>query len=398
MKHGVFDNPQAKGVGSPPPTPETNGFPKTPKSASSVDSVGRVYCTLPENAAPGEPVTECYIAPETLAKLKEIAGFPQPMQPPAEVLFKIDLSPGKGRGLFATRKIKQGELLSNHRALLLSSTSMPAVLTPDIIRSMMQGESPLTAKSRAAYMSLANTEPDAQSNILGIFDTNCTGTAALNEPEDFDNPRPASHGDCGYSTVCDVISRMNHDCSPNTAQYFIKESLSWRVHAVRDIEQDEELTSTYGLLMVPAMERQEGLDQYSFVCTCDSCMDTDASDARRAALLELDFNVPLLLKWAEDRSLPDDWLVNKCHGQIELLEREGLQCTDEYWEVFVTLMRVYLCFGDIKTAREWATRAYQCQWVHVYRKDGPDVDEVLNEASTKYEQMRIWGLRAKKED
>nr|GAT48737.1 predicted protein [Mycena chlorophos] len=110
---------------------ESNEIPKTPAATPKTksqptgpDIAGNIYCTIPEDAAPDEPVTECYMDPKRRAALHKIPGFPQPMQPPNEVLFRLGESPGKGMGLFATRKIKQGELISDHRPLLLSPMSL----------------------------------------------------------------------------------------------------------------------------------------------------------------------------------------------------------------------------------------------------------------------------------
>ncbi|KAF7316709.1 SET domain-containing protein [Mycena chlorophos] len=391
---------------------EVNDLSTTPAAASKTksrptgpDIAGNIYCTIPEDAAPGEQVTECYIDPTRRAALNKIPGFPQPMQPPGEVLFRLGESPGKGMGLFATRKIKQSELISDHRPLLLSPMSlrlpmhvqMAMVLggrdvLSESIENLVQR---MTPSNRARYMALANSHPEAGAE-LGIFQTNCEGTRALNEVGDVVIKK---HGQCRFSTVCDVISRMNHSCSPNTSTYFIKQSFSWRVWATRDIEEGEELTSSYTIMLASASTRQRMLADYAFQCQCPACTDASASNARRAKIIEVDFNPELGLKWINDASLSDDWLVEKCHAQIALIEQEGLETSEEYWEVFVTLMRVYLCLGDIKTARKWAARAYECQWVHLHREavDGQDVALVLDEASMEYERHIVWCSRVKEE-
>ncbi|KAF7315058.1 SET domain-containing protein [Mycena indigotica] len=361
---------------------------------------GYMYCTIPQDAPPNEPVSECCLPPETVANLLKIPGFPHPMQPIVEVLFRLGESPEKGLGLFATRAITQGEVLLDRRPLLVSSMSQRPLTTKAleamIAKISLTGQPPnphkilsssmetivgrMRPENRAAYMALANSTPD--SPVLGIFDTNGAGIvdAELN-----DNGGPT----CTYSAVCDIISRMNHSCCPNTSRVFDKNSFSIRLYAARNIAKSEELTFPYVDLLSCKADRQENLDEYGFVCTCHACVDP-ASDDHREDIHEFEFDPPRLLKWARDKTLPDDWLLKKCYRQLELLEQEGLQSIDEYWEVLADLSRVYLCFGDIKNAREWAARAYQCQWIHCRRFDRADIDVILGD---KYEQSAFWCLR-----
>ncbi|KAJ7072777.1 hypothetical protein C8F01DRAFT_957368, partial [Mycena amicta] len=236
----------------------------------------------------GEVLTECFIEPERLEMLKKIPGFPRAPQPPQETMFRAAPSSGKGQGLFATRAIKQGELLLDERPLLFSARVVPIIYPLWLSAEEFQavGEKAkresietmvarMRPERRATFMSLANTE--VNNPIGGIHDTNCAGIgdSELNFTQE---------STVEYSAVCEYISRINHSCSPNTQRFFDKTTFSWRLYAVRDIADGEELTFMYSALYKPAAERKTVLDQYHFTCTCAACMDAPSSDARRAAL------------------------------------------------------------------------------------------------------------------
>jgi len=64
-------------------------------------------------------------------------------------------------------------------------------------------------------------------------------------------------------------SLFNHDCDPNCVQIFDGPKL--KVVALRDISPDEELTISYCNLPDCKYERQDYLDTYGFLCTCQVC-------------------------------------------------------------------------------------------------------------------------------
>nr|GAT56225.1 predicted protein [Mycena chlorophos] len=358
-----------------------------------------LYCAIPSDSSSSSEVTECLFTSKRV--LNAVPNLPQPANPPINPPWRLDQCSGKGMALFATRDIKQGELVSDRRPLLLSSIKTP-VLCPSLAgvsdekeldRVVHQAETEILEslvnrmrpENRAAYMRLANTDPESPpSSVRGIHDTNAVGIMELNQ-----NGEAHSTHTC----VCEVYSRLNHSCSPNTERRFHLPSFSFQIYAVRNIRNGQELTSSYSDLLAPACERRVFLrNRYGFVCRCSACLEPRASDVRRAQLddEEEDFDLRLVIQWCKDASLPENWLIKKCLKHLELIEAEDLQVLDTYWELLATLARAYLCLGDVETAREWAGRARRCAWIHPYRRDAQDLEDIL---AGKYEQLEMWRMR-----
>jgi len=237
-------------------------------------------------------------------------------------------------------------------------------------------------ESRAAYMALANCHTeDGSGPLMGILRTNGLGISGL---------RPDVKGKLGiYSTVCKDISRLNHSCSPNTQPVFDKLSLSYRLWAVRDIAEGEELTFQYIDVVCAAAKRNEDLKPYAFVCTCPACTDAPASDARRAAIAAF---TPTVMMWALNRTLSDDWLLGKCREQLALLETEGLQHDDKYFNATKAIMEAYICLGDARSASKWAAKVHKQPWASEYAS--ANVESLLDPTNTAvYEAHLMWRMR-----
>ena len=94
--------------------------------------------------------------------------------------------------------------------------------------------------------------------------------------DDLDTLFTALDGTAMYHTTC----KMNHSCSPNVvARYRYSSRGQWgRNHplsvecvALRDIDEDEELTISYIICNEPLAKRTEALANYGFTCNCAKC-------------------------------------------------------------------------------------------------------------------------------
>ncbi|KAJ7935064.1 hypothetical protein B0H13DRAFT_1949543, partial [Mycena leptocephala] len=287
-----------------------------------------IYTTLPQaiGQSSDEPVTECFLYCGSKDVLTSLPGYP-------------------------TRALSTGDLILCERPLLI---------TVFVQFSLNVNEKALSDVQ--AFMKLANSHTtDGSGPLFGIVRTNGLGISGL---------RPGVKGELGmYTAICNYISRLNHSCSPNTQPFFDKVSLSYRLYAVRDIAVGEELTFQY-------IDRNKALKPYAFVCTCPSCTDATASNARRAAIAAF---IPTVAIWAVNRTLSDDWLLDKCREQIALIETEGLEHLTAYFDATKAVMEAYICLGDARNASKWAAKLNKMP--------------LLDPANAAYEAHHWWRMR-----
>ncbi|KAF7297875.1 Aldehyde dehydrogenase [Mycena chlorophos] len=363
-----------------------------------INSSGSYICTtMPPATEPttDEPTTECLFVPGTKdIFLRNTPGFPQPLPaPPTSPAFRIQEIPGKGLGVVAARPLKQGDLLLTERPLLMMPLAIPVTrprtFTPAQAMQHSPNESERYAEivvgrmekgRREAFYRLHNSHTeDGSGPIDGRIRTNGIGLRGL---------QPGVAGAIGmYTAVCDVVARLNHSCSPNTQPKFNRTMFAFEVYAVREVAEGEELTFQYFDALVPAEERAEMCTPYAFKCSCAACTEpTRESDARRAEIASF---MPSVSAWSTNPALADDWLVDRCLEQLEMLEREGLQYSEQYYMATQTIMESYICLGDAERASQWAARVKPLVWSEHYRP----VDDFLDPKSPAYAGHVLWRAR-----
>ncbi|KAK7061308.1 ER lumen protein-retaining receptor [Favolaschia claudopus] len=331
----------------------------------STSAPGAITITTIPNGVPNEPESECIFFGGSKEVVMAIPNFPRPMRHPKTVAFRMGHAPGKGMGLFSTRALRVGNLILTERPLLVCARNIadkaPGHYSPEMMIQYVLDETERTyeiaynrmsAADKEAFMALANCHlEDGSGPLTGRVRTNGLGVSGL---------RPGVEGDLAYySAICKHISRLNHSCSPNTYPAFDIPSFSFSLYAVRDIAEGEELTFQYMDVLTSAAERQKSLRRYDLVCTCPACTDPAASDPRRAAIRAY---TPNTLMWAADSKFSDDFLINNCLEQLELLTKEGLEHCYKYFEVTVALMHAYICLGDAENASKWAAIVVKQVW------------------------------------
>ncbi|KAF9038975.1 hypothetical protein BDZ89DRAFT_1129491 [Hymenopellis radicata] len=132
-------------------------------------------------------------------------------------------------------------------------------------------------------------------------------------------------------------------CGSNTARHFDIQSFAMQLHAARDIEQGEELTTFYLTPFLTTQERQNICRRYSFQCVCPHCCDPEF-DLRRL-YLKSEFNSGVLQgrfeMWLNDLSLPDDFLIKELEDALRLVALEGLESSLVHESILHTLCAVY---------------------------------------------------------
>ncbi|KAF7296001.1 SET domain-containing protein [Mycena kentingensis (nom. inval.)] len=363
-----------------------------------------IVCTIPANARPGEPVAVCLIWPETKRLLLDTPGFLQSMETQTagvQPAFRVAESPGKGIGLFATRPLKQGDLILQERPLLFTTLALPPprrvvsasavsvslgnTAADDFERHMQTLVDEMRPENRAEFMGLANSHVDGSSGpVHGRIRTNGCGVSGL-------RPGKWTGLEGRYSSLPANITRMNHSCSPNTQSRFDKASFSHWLFAARDIAEGEELTNNYATLLASAQRRKAELSSYSFTCTCPACLDAPTSDPRRARLQVL---TPNPAQWIVDWNLPKDLIIQQCTEQIALIEKDGLQASNSFYMATSMLLVAYIALGDAPRASLWAARLLKLPWMAHVEAQRSKLAQLLDPKKTAaFERCLLWRAR-----
>ncbi|GAA5984734.1 hypothetical protein JCM10908_003478 [Rhodotorula pacifica] len=141
--------------------------------------------------------------------------------------------------------------------------------------------------SLSAYVgqdTLAQSCPDAAA-VIDLCSRFVSNSFALTCPTDLSN--------IGVS-ISPLTALINHSCAPNAVVVFpsfpttpssSSSSKNMAVIALRDLEQGEEVLTSYVDLSLPRQERQKELEErYNFQCACEECTLSRRVDPREAML------------------------------------------------------------------------------------------------------------------
>ncbi|EHK17407.1 uncharacterized protein TRIVIDRAFT_42740 [Trichoderma virens Gv29-8] len=164
--------------------------------------------------------------------------------------------PGRGRGLIANKMLHRGDRIFAHTPILMldgeSFGDLEREEWLELEHTAVNNLPPTTKKMFSALYGRQVTDP-----VSDRIDTNAF-ELELDEVT--------------YYAVFPEIARLNHDCRPNAAYFFDRQSLTHYVHAITDITPGTEITITY---IDPHMPRQKRLKKLSslwgFNCSCSLC-------------------------------------------------------------------------------------------------------------------------------
>ncbi|KAF9036932.1 SET domain-containing protein, partial [Hymenopellis radicata] len=257
---------------------EVPNCPQIPSSGGV--EIRYAIATLPAEPGPGSSSSQCCLLDKIKSRVTNTLGFPTQPAQPAIPAHRVGSSPLSGLGMFATRNIKQGDLILSERALIIFPAAVPysadvsGLSAQDLQRVVLHSGEKLVERlfdrmnpgQKKAYMSLHNSHKlDGSGPLFGVARTNGYKIVPLADSE-------KGEGDAGaYSGVFDQLSRINHSCGSNTTRRFHMPSFSMRLYATRDIRQGEEITANYDSVWESTALRQAQMDRYGFRCTCSSC-------------------------------------------------------------------------------------------------------------------------------
>ncbi|TFY83498.1 hypothetical protein EWM64_g519 [Hericium alpestre] len=306
-------------------------------------SIPAAYWDGEGNASGGH--TECAIPAWLKDPILEQPGFPYPIPSPVVPAHRLGPSPGAGIGLFATRDLAAGELIFAERALLIAPHA--GVLMTDILRkrrgrTSVQGVelavdgredllrlslARMTPEKQAAYHALANVHAHAtETPLLGVQLTNAIVLPSHVLQEAFPG-HPMKDGQ-SMSGVCEVLSRVNHSCSPNAIVGFHLQSFTYVLTAARAISAGTEITRTYIDHAEPTAERQRALRPSQITST--TCQPLATVSA-----------------WMRDPALSDDHLIQESKRFVRLVQEEGMEANARYYGIHLLQLALsYAALGD----------------------------------------------------
>ncbi|CAM1503773.1 Fc.00g013640.m01.CDS01 [Cosmosporella sp. VM-42] len=220
--------PQATLPSSAERTEEESGsFPRESSESTTDDSFGVVFVS-----APGDLEDE---SPSSVIENK---------------LYSIVPISGKGLGAIATTPITRGTRILTEAALIrLNQPCWGVPATPE------EQFDDLNEGDKKRVLSLYNFRED-KGPLKGIIFTNAI-------------PLHGRYPECGLFIEA---SRINHACKPNTLHTWDSETDKLVTYAMRDIEEGEEITSSYISGFAPFAYRKRHLKEiFGFDCQCGLC-------------------------------------------------------------------------------------------------------------------------------
>ncbi|TPX16043.1 uncharacterized protein E0L32_000377 [Thyridium curvatum] len=201
---------------------------------------------------------------------------------------KILESPLHGRGIFAARDIRAGELVFCEKAALMPNQYEPARASAALYAMMVRQlyDNPSLAKTILPLYGGDYPRTGLEGTIVDgvpVVDVfllesirlrNCFSSPLST----FENTKPGSHDDGKMAKGVWVhASHMNHNCVPNTMRSFVGDMFISR--AVRDISAGEEMFQQYVPIRSDLAARQAQFKtNWGFECACPLCSGEAKSD------------------------------------------------------------------------------------------------------------------------
>jgi len=220
------------------------------------------------------------------------------------------------RGVRATKSYRAGDEILREYPAMRVCTSHPATSPEEaegkFRRAVQDAYDACSEVTQAAIMDLSSCRedngPNGKRSLQGIFATN---TYALGQG-------------ATYGGLFLTLSRLNHSCRPNCVHHWRPDLHMMVVHAVRDIDEGEELCTCYG----PGdcrltSERQEYLlERYNFECRCDMCIEgsdvkSDGDKLEYERINRFHDNLPLLTSLNPQKAIDK---VEECLGLLQALQ------------------------------------------------------------------------------
>jgi hypothetical protein len=283
----------------------------------------------------------------------EEEGFDERAVASAENLYAIKSIPGRGQGLVATSRIHKGARILSEASIFKVPRDEPnlQVVESVIIKQLKS----LDRDQQRAFFALHNAYGKRHSPFLGIARTNVL-------------PLGSEAREGGLFLEA---SRINHSCRHNAQNTWNANIGCLTVHALRDIEEGQEITITYLSCTTPYAERQRFLqEKFIFDCKCELCSllpaQREESDLRLSKIRSIDEAIGDLDEIISDPKIG----LHLVHGMFRLFEEEGIwdaSIPRAYYDAF----QIAIANGDEARAKVFAERSYLAKTV-IEGEDSPE--------------------------
>ncbi|KIW72320.1 hypothetical protein PV04_00523 [Phialophora macrospora] len=348
----------------------TSYFPWThkPICTEDVDESGDQFCVYTNASFSNGRGISIFTRP---AIAQEFASLPPFQDPTALSSNGINLDPdpedrpwytafvpGKGMGMFASRPLDRGDLITAYTPCLLTHIG-DLLFTEDRERLLRLAIDQLPPASRDAYFALAKIydEPDVMAqDILKA------------------NGFEMKLGGLMHPAVFPEASRYNHACAPN-AQYFLSANMfTHYVHAVRPIEKDEEITISYAPPLRLHADRQKYFQSiFQFTCTCPRCSPASHNKKHRT-VADSDKATQDIVSLQRELSQGTPSSVKKAEKLVDLYKAEGLDGFLDSAYGYAAL--AYNSVGSTRGAMKYAKLAAEATRLKYGFDEGAGMDKV----------------------
>lgn len=172
----------------------------------------------------------------------------------ADKVYRLQEVRGKGLGLVAIIKIPKGTRILSENPLLRVPRSTQS--KKRVGKALSKEVSALSDDQRQVFFSLHNAFADEKTQELGIVRTNALPLGSN-----------ASTGG-----IFPEASRINHACTQNAQNTWNENLQQLTIHAIRDIDEGEEITIMYLSDRANRPARQVALQKnFRFTCSCRLC-------------------------------------------------------------------------------------------------------------------------------
>ncbi|KAK3669538.1 hypothetical protein LTR78_010592 [Recurvomyces mirabilis] len=275
----------------------------------------------------------------------------------------------KGQGLVAMSKIRKGtRILAEAPILKVPRHASDLQAVSSIIVKQLRT---LSRDQQTAFFELHNAHGKRHDPPLGIMKTNV----------------PPLGSDSYEGGLFLTASRINHSCRNNAQNTWNEKIGCITIHAVKDIEEGQEVPITYLGQAAPYAERQRSLrNKFFFDCKCELCslpqVKREESDGRQQMIQDIDESIG-----SSAFGGGIEIGLKSVRVLLELLDQEGITDTSiprAYYDAF----QIAIAHGDKARAKVFAERAYAAR-VIAEGDDSPETTKLKRLVKRPTEHLSI---------
>jgi hypothetical protein len=287
--------------------------------------------------------------------------------------------PSKGKGLIAIEKISRGtRILSEEPIITLPESETNA---KRLQKSIAQQVDALSDSQRQAFLSMHNIHPykNVTEQYLGIIRTN----ALPIEADGF--------GGGIFLEAC----RINHACDNNAQKNWNENIKRHTIHALREIDEGEEITIYYLGSNKSRKARNEALEErFGFTCSCRLCsLPSEKSEESDKRLSEISRFESLLNQGGLQGILSSPMQSLRYVNQQVILYNEQGPGDAGLSRAFFDAAQIAIANGDLARGRVFADRAVS-EW---QASGGSDCTSVLQHSNLPLDpsKLSLYGMSMK---